>query len=412
MAKKKTVSEQPKTAAEIGSQEETRQEQTEVKKSAKVVTTEGNTIDKIRIFQDESGATRVQVDYGKLKEGNTSAERRAFMHTLMSRPLTPEQGKVYQSLYAEDPNKAKEYAVRQAYPMHVDDKTYHNKNTTINGMKVDYINLEKLTAEKLDEKSKHLAGSWQLSFGQKGKLDTRFFGLLNTEEVSMIRNRAEVTLDEKGQIKSVGRPLTLADIAAAFHTRVKTEREAKEAKLKAVEKINWKELVSKNKLPEGVTVSNLRYINLPDKPDQVLLTGKANGIEVKGLLTPNETVAVRNKIIDLKQAAAVNRAFSDKVKALVAPVAAVSMEDAVKAIVDRASSPSAKAFTPEQVKVLNDYVSSVGTSDDRKGYFDGLWEVAEARLSGVNEAWKLDAHNELNDLADGIVREEQQSMKR
>ena len=94
--------------------------------------------------------------------------------------------------------------------MHVDDAKFHQKDTEINGRKVNYIVLEKLDAEKLNENSKHLAGQWQLSFGEKGNTDSRFFGLLNKEELASIRHRAEVTLDEHDQVKSVGKPLTMA----------------------------------------------------------------------------------------------------------------------------------------------------------------------------------------------------------
>lgn len=69
MAKKKVEGEQPKVAVESGAQEETRQEQAQEKKSGKIVTTEGNVIDKIRIYQDVIGVTEVQAEYGKLCEG-------------------------------------------------------------------------------------------------------------------------------------------------------------------------------------------------------------------------------------------------------------------------------------------------------------------------------------------------------
>lgn len=412
MAKKKVEGEQPKVAVDSGSQEETRQEQTQEKKSAKIVTSEGNTIDKVRIYQNDAGATTVQAEYGKLRDGKTAEERRAGMRLLLSRPLTPEQGKVYQDLYKEDPNKAKEYAVRQAYPMHVDDAAFHKRDTTVNGQKVDYIILEKLKAEDLSDENKRLAGSWQLSFGQKGKLNTRFFGILNKEELAMIRNRAEVTLDEKGQVKTVGRAMTMADIAGRVQNRVKSVRDAKEAKLDAVKKIDWNKLLEKNKLPEGVTLTNLRFSPVKDNNDQVWLSGKANGIEVGSMLSINETTAVRNKVLTLEQAATLNKLFSDKVKAIAAPVAAVTMGEAVKAVVDRASSPSAKAFTSEQIKVINDFASSASSPEERQKLFDGIWVGAQAKLAGVNEAWLKDAHQELNDLAEGVVRSEQQGLKR
>lgn len=411
MPKKKVEGEQPKVAVEQGAQEEPRQEQTQEKKSARIVTTEGNIMDKVRVFQNEAGATTVQAEYGKLREGKTAEERRAGMRILMSRPLTPEQGKVYQDLYKEDPNKAKEYAVRQAYPMFVDDAAFHKRDTTVNDRKVDYIILEKLKAEDLPKENKHLAGQWQLSFGQKGMLDTRFFGILNREELAMIRNRAEVTFDEKGQIKSIGRPMTMADIAGRVENRSLSQRQAKAAKLESVQKIDWNKLLEKNKLPEGVALTNLRFSPVKDNPDQVWLSGKANGIEVGGMLTTNETTAVRNKILTLEQAATLNFSIREKVKAIAAPVASISLGEAVKAVVARASSPSAKSFTPEQLKVLNDYASS-SEPEERQKAFGEVWDAAKDELKSVNEAWVKDAHQELKDLAEGVVRSEQQGMKR
>ena len=46
--------------------------------------------------------------------------------------------------------------------------------------------------------------------------------------------------------------------------------------------------------------------------------------------------------------------------------------------------------------------------------FDGLWEKAASQLksAGVNDAWQKDAHNELKDFAEGIVRSEAQGLKR
>lgn len=411
MAKKKVEGEQPKVAVETGSQEESRQEQTHEKKSARIVTTEGNTIDKIRIYQDVIGVTAVQAEYGKLREGETAEERRAGMRTLFSRFLTPEQSKEYQRLYKEDPNKAKEYAVRQAYPMHVDDAAFHKRDTTINGHKVDYIILEKLKGEELPEDKKHLAGLWQLSFGEKGKLDTRFIGILNKDELASIVHRADVTLDRKGNIESIGDPMSMADIAAKVENRVRDYRQSQEMKLQSAQKVDWNKLLSTHKLPEGVSLTNIHFAPSKDDPDRVWLSGKANGIKVFTLLTKDETTAVRNKIITLEQAATVNKGFREKVMSIAAPVA-TSISAAAQAVVDRASSPSAKSFTPEQVKVLNSFAADAEKPEERQKVFDNVWENAKDKLTGINEAWLKDAHQELNDLAEGIVRSEQQGLKR
>lgn len=411
MAKKKVEGEQPKVAVETGSQEESRQEQTQEKKSARIVTSEGNTIDKIRIYQDVIGVTAVQAEYGKLREGETAEERRAGMRILLSRFLTPEQSKEYQRLYTEDPNKAKEYAVRQAYPMHVDDAAFHKRDTTVNGRKVDYIILEKLKEEDLPDDKKHLAGLWQLSFGEKGKLDTRFIGILNKDELASIAHRADVTLDRKGNIESIGDPMSMADIAAKVENRVRDYRQSQNMKLQSAQKVDWNKLLSTHKLPEGVSLTNIHFAPSKDNPDRVWLTGKANGIKVFTLLTKDETTAVRNKIITLEQAATINKGFREKVMSIAAPVA-TSISAAVKAVVDRASSPTAKAFTQEQVKVLNSFAADAENPEERQKVFDNVWENCKKKLAGVNEAWVKDAHQELNDLAEGIVRTEQQGLKR
>ena len=76
MARVKTENAQPKAAAAEGSQVENQNENNEKTAKAKVTTTEGNTIDRIRVFQKDD-ATMVQVDYGKLNpDGKTPEEKR------------------------------------------------------------------------------------------------------------------------------------------------------------------------------------------------------------------------------------------------------------------------------------------------------------------------------------------------
>lgn len=386
-------------------------EQTQEKKSARIVTSEGNTIDKIRIFHDAAGIIMVQADYGKLQEGNTAKERRAGMYTLSCRFLNRSQRKEYQRLYAEDPNKAKEYAARQAYPMHVDDAAFHKKAAKINGKKVDYIILEKLEANKLSADKKHLAGSWQLSFGQKGKEDTTFIGVLNAQERAMICHRCEVAINKNGNIIGLGEPLTMAEIAARVEQRIMEQRKSQDMKFEAAKNVDWEKLLSTHQLPEGAKLQNVHFSQAKNDPDRIWISGKVNGVEIFALLTANETAAVRNKIITLEQSATVNKEFYTKIKEIVKPIAS-NISAAVKAVVDRASSPSAKAFTPEQVKVLNEYASNAESPEDRLKVFNDVWVQAKTELSGVNEAWVKDAHQELNDLAGGVIREEQHTIKR
>lgn len=396
MAKKKTKDVQPQAEVKGGSQEpKVKAEELKAPKSG-IVTTEGNIIDKIRIFEDDGGATKVQIDYGKLnREAKTVEERRAGMHTLISRELSPEQAKEYQRLHDENPAQAKEYAVRAAYPMHVDDAAFHQKDTTINGRHVNYIILERIP----DEDNKR--SKWKLAFGEKDNKESRFFGYLNREELASIKQRAEVTIDPKGQVTHIGAPLTMADIAGRVEQRVLALREAKEA---------W----SKFKFPEGAKVTSLRYAPSKD-PDRVWINGKANGIEVFGLLTKEETTAVKTKLATLEQVAAANKDFSDKVKAIVAPVEAktITEDAAVKAIIARAGDKTAKAFTAEQRNTLLGFASGAETPEARMKVFDDLFAKAEPELKKVpNENWVEDTHAELKELSEGIVRSEQQGLKR
>jgi hypothetical protein len=279
-----------KTAAAEGSQVENQNENNEKTAKAKVTTTEGNTIDRIRVFQKDD-ATMVQVDYGKLNpDGKTPEEKRAGMRTQMSRQLTPEQAKTYQDLYAKDPAQAKEIAVKTAYPMHVDDAAFHQKGGTqrpgeslggyhanINGRDVNYITIEKITEDTFllnalrkddvdvdhmnreqranliasmtpDAKdmavkgSEGLVGKWQLAFGEKGNKESRFYGIMNPEDLASLRHRAEVTLDEKDQMKSVGKPMTMADIAGRMEQRVQAQRQTNGEKLDAAQKVDWREI--------------------------------------------------------------------------------------------------------------------------------------------------------------------------
>ena len=449
MAKKNVEDAQPKAVAEAGSQEENQKGQEQQAQKAKVTTTEGNTIDKIRVFQKD-GNTMVQADYGKLNpEGKTSEERRSGMRTQLSRPLSPDQAKEYQKIFAEDPVKAKEFAVKSAYPMHVDDAAFHQKTANINGRDVNYITLEKITEDTLllnalrkdgmdvdhmnkDQRAKlvdsmspeakekalsgkeGLVGKWQMAFGEKGNKDSRFYGILNKEELASIRHRAEVTLDEHGQVKSVGAPLTMAEIAGRMEQRVQAQRQTNGEKLDAAQKVDW----SKFKLPSAANVTSLRYSAAKDNPDRVWLSGKVNGIECVSLLSVNETTAVKNRLATLEQVAAANRDFHKKALDIVGPgqkQETNAKEDAaVKAIVDRASDSTARNFSPEQMKTLNDFAAGAETPDERAKVFDGLWEKAASQLksAGVNDAWQKDAHNELKDFAEGIVRSEAQGLKR
>jgi len=455
MAKKKNEYVQPKAAVEVGPEgREQKGEGQKAPKSSGFVTTEGNTIDKVQVFPDREGNIKVQVEYGKLNPaGKNAEERRAGMHKQVSRALTPEQSKEYQRLYAEDASKAKEYAVKTAYPMHYDDKAFHQKDTVVNDRHVNYITLEKISEDSLvlnhlrnsgydvdsmksedkralldslspDERKaalvgkEGLVGRWQLSFGEKGNKENRFYGVLNKEELANIRHRAEVTLDEKGQVTAVGKPLSMADIAAKFENRVLSQRQNMSEKVEKAEKVDW----SKYKFPDGVQVTGLRYAPVKDNPDRVWMNGKVNGMNVFSMLSKNETTAVKNKMATLEQAAAANREFYKKVMNVVGPVQGqsqgqgVTEDAAVKAVVARASESSARSFSPEQVKTLNDFAEAQGadTSEAREKVFSDVFSKAKEILDkdGVPEGWQKDASDELKDLSQGVVRDLQQGIHR
>ena len=141
----------------------------------------------------------------------------------------------------------------------------------------------------------------------------------------------------------------------------------------------------------------------------------ANGIDVSALLTKNETTAMLNKMLPMEEIAMANKGFGNKVRAIATGNQLVASEEAaVAAIVARASDKNAKAFTPEQYKLLNEFVSAEDNAADRKVMFDDLMSKASEKLEGINPKWIEDVQHELDDLAEGAEREQgrQQSMGR
>ena len=440
MAKKEKVEGvQPQASAEKKGSDQNREEKKTQEKTApksSFETTDGHVMDTVKLFP-QNNLVYVQAQYGKLNpNGKTSEEKRAGMNRLMARPLTPEQSAEYRRIHAENPAAAKEYALKAAYPMHMDGKKFNETAGEVNGHAVDYVVINKLTPRDLlnEEQQKEydtlaatdkkgaeeyakkaipadrqsLIGKWQLTSGIKGDKETRFVGIMNREEVAALRHRAVVTLDDKGQVKTVGAPVSKLALAAMVETRSLAQRQVASEKLDAAAKVDW----SKHKFPEGVEVKSLNYAPSKD-PDRVWLRGKVDGIDVSGLLSKNETTALRNKLAPLENIAAANKHFRDSVMAIVggAKAKGVSEAEAVKVVIDRASDKSAKAFTPDQVKVLNAYA---GDSQDKGGVFVSLFEKAKPELdkAGVNAKWQEDTKAELTDLAAGKIREQSQGMHR
>ena len=88
-------------------------------------------------------------------------------------------------------------------------------------------------------------------------------------------------------------------------------------------------------------------------------------------------------------------------------------QDAKQAIHDRIVTPSARSFTSDQIDVLNRY-HQVAAPDNPAGevFKELLDEVSqEPDVSRKPEKWKTDTLRELNDLAEGITREERQELK-
>ena len=83
-------------------------------------------------------------------------------------------------------------------------------------------------------------------------------------------------------------------------------------------------------------------------------------------------------------------------------------EEAKRALVQRTTDPSARAFSPEQVKALELAANSGGYYDSPKGkafFYDVLFSNSEPALKDVPDAWKADAKAELRELARGEVRD-------
>lgn len=457
---KKTMKEDVKPEAVVENGSKNLEKKTGEQKTPKfsVPTSDGKVLDKPR-FYPSGDIYMVQAEYGKLDPaGKTAEERRAGMVMLMSRALTPEQTKEFLRLNVEDPAKAKDYAVRAAYPMHVDADAFHQKEATVNGKSVNYIVLEKVTEDALvldslrkngadlstpektkaalegvtaDQRAKilegkdYLVGKWRLSFGNTNEKGSHFVDYLNSEELAMVKNRAHVvmenkpiknkdgspSLDENGKqrtrevITSVGTPVSMADIAAHMQLRVAPKHEAKN--------IDW----SQYQLPKDVTLKGLRYADDKRYPDQLWVNAKVGVLSVSGLLTKVETAALRNKYATLEQVAAANKNFTAKLQSVIGQSTdkgvTVTLKDASDAVVARASDSSARSFTSEQAGIITRYLGDVD-GDGRMDVAEEIWGKAKEELDGkkIDGKWQEDAHQELKDLAMGKVRDNQASLHR
>lgn len=86
-----------------------------------------------------------------------------------------------------------------------------------------------------------------------------------------------------------------------------------------------------------------------------------------------------------------------------------SAEYAAKQVVhDRIVTPSARRFTPEQIDTLKHYRAMFSADTDTRELYTRLYEEAikDADVARKPEKWQTDTLRELNDLAEGITREE------
>ena len=90
---------------------------------------------------------------------------------------------------------------------------------------------------------------------------------------------------------------------------------------------------------------------------------------------------------------------------------------AVKAIVERAADPSARAFTAEQREKVQLAAACNGErfytpGSFRQVFYDNLFDRAKEQMQHVPVAWAKDAHEELQDLAHEKVRDEGLGLRR
>lgn len=90
-----------------------------------------------------------------------------------------------------------------------------------------------------------------------------------------------------------------------------------------------------------------------------------------------------------------------------------SEELAIKAVVERASSPTLRSFTKEQITIINEYLSSF-SSEKKHDVLNDIWQVAEKILNDncVNKRWQEDAYEELLGIANGETRERHSGYRR
>jgi len=382
------------------------------KKPSGIVTTNGNVIRHAKvIFVQKAGLAIVTgAVYGKLIEGKKGKDAEADLKKLPNRAVSQQDYLAYQ----RSDNKADALAavIAKVYPMHVDDKAFDNGVGQINGHDVNYVTVKYVTKKDVENgfAFENQVGKRKMMAGIKGSDENRVIAILTPKEDAMFRHRAEVTLDEKGNVATVGRPITKLELANEVAARQIANRAAREEVLKEAKSIDW----GKYKVPVGAKLSMV-FTKESNQPDRVWMNGEVNKTPIKGvLLTPVETLALREKVATKEQVFMHNSAIRSQAfdinKANYLDLKANSEAYAIGAIVKRASDPSASAsFTREQVDIINLHI---GNAEDRQGAVKTLWEKAETEVKKVvgDESWLDSVKDELKDIASQQWQQKEQSV--
>lgn len=429
-AKQKVVEKKSDEVKALQEQEKKRKAQE--KKPSGVQTTAGNIIRHAEVkYVAKAGVGVISgAMYGKLIEGKKGEDAEKNLRKLPDRRMAPEAYLAYQ----RNPDKAAalEAAVRSTFPMHADDKAYGQEIGKVNGNDVNYVRINYVTKDDVEKgfAFENQIGKVRLLAGIKGEKEGRVNAILTPKEVAMWRHRAEVTgemkpakdkdgnvkKDEKGndilrfEVQNVGAPITKLQLAEAVAQRQVAARETRANLLAEAKGIDW----SQYKAPIGAKLSKV-HPGESNEPDRLWINGDVNNTPIKGvLLTPMETLAIREKIATSEQvfmhnAASRKQAF-DINKINYMDLKAHSEELSVKAIAQRAADPSAGArFTKEQVDIIN---INLGKTEDREGAVMQLFEKAQVEIKkeGVDESWLDAVKDELKEVASNQWKEKSESV--
>lgn len=393
------------------------------KKEAKkpgIETTLGMTLMLLGSIRNDNGVRVPGALYGKYDpDGKNQAEKTKHMVRLAGRQLSDAEVAQFTALTG-DAQAQKEYILKTVYPMHADDKAFSNTVGQMNGRPVDYVFIQKITAEnslapgktELTDEQKKYIGSYELKAGVRDVKEGRAHVILTPQERAMYIHRAEVEtayepiLDKKGNqvktkdgkpmsrlvVKSIGAPLTLLAIASKIEQR-SVDRKNKVAAV--VEKFR-----GKFHYPESANVTAVHWTRSKEEPGRLIMTGKVNGVETKPVMLSEEaTFGISNKLITNEEAFMENKELrSQLLKLNASNYRSAAEATAIEALVSRVTDPAAKSFTAEQVAAIN---AAVGRSEDRGSAIRSLWEKAEPKMleKGADPSWFESAQQELNAVA-------------